>query len=190
MLIKMAEVAFQHYIICNERQIENLEKDLKSIETNEPTHYIKLLREAFSRHDIKTAIVRIEKKIRDDIEIAKVQIKLYEIKSIFKENNILFREDKIDGKAFRGYFSKPLERSNVIGFSLAFPDDSNIWELYLIDKSNNLIDNKIKYLLYFSPPMRFYCKTCLINYIIQLAQLTGAMTGKKYKCDTHLTKIN
>ena len=31
--------------------------------------------------------------------------------------------------------------------------------------------------------MRFYCETCLINYIIQLAQLTGAMTGKKYKCD-------
>ena len=43
--------------------------------------------------------------------------------------------------------------------------------------------NYIKYLLYFSPPMKFYCKTCLINYIIQLAQLTSAMTGKKYKCD-------
>jgi hypothetical protein len=183
MLIKMSEVAFQHYIIRNERQIKNLEKDLESIETNDYTSYIKLLREAFIRHDIKTAIVRIEKLIRDDIEIAKVQIELYKIKSIFKKNNILFRKDEIDGRAFRGYFSKPLIRSDVIGFSLAFPDDSNIWELYLIDKSNNLIDNKIKFILYFSPPMRFYCETCLINYIIQLAQLTGAMTGKKYKCD-------
>ena len=52
-----------------------------------------------------------------------------------------------------------------------------------------MIDNKIKYLLYFSPPMRFYCETCLINYIIQLAQLTSAMTGKKYKCDMRLTKL-
>ena len=52
-----------------------------------------------------------------------------------------------------------------------------------------MIDDKIKFVLYFSPPMRFYCETCLINYIIQLAQLTGAMTGKKYKCDMHLTKL-
>ena len=186
----MCENEIQNYINRNERQIENLKKNLKSIETNDYTSYIKLLREVLISRDIKTAIVQIEKIIRDDIKTAQVQIELYKIKSIFEENNILFREDEIDGKAFRGYFSKPLERSNVIGFSLAFLDDSNIWELYLIDKSNNLIDNKIKYLLYFSPPMRFYCKTCLINYIIQLAQLTGAMTGKKYKCDMHLTKIN
>ena len=182
-------VAFQNYIIRNERQIKNLEKDLESMKTNDPTHYIKLLREALIRHDIKTAIVRIEKIIRDDIEIAKVQIELYKIKSILIKNNIYFKEDEIDGRAFRGYFLKPLIRSDVIGFSLAFPDDTDKYEIFLIDKSDNMIDNKIKYLLYFSPPMRFYCETCLINYIIQLAQLTGAMTGKKYKCDMHLTKL-
>jgi hypothetical protein len=183
MLIKMSEVTFSNYIIRNEKQIENLEKDLKSMETNDYTPYIKLLREALIRHDIKTAIVRIEKLIRYDIKTAQVQIELYKINSIFKKNNILFRKDEIDGRAFRGYFSKPLERSNVIGFSLAFPDDTDKYEIFLIDKSDNMIDNKIKYLLYFSPPMRFYCETCLINYIIQLAQLTSAMTGKKYKCD-------
>ena len=183
MLIKMSEVTFSNYIIRNKRQIKNLEKELESIKTNDDTPYIKLLRKALIRHDIETANVKIEKLIREYIKTAQVQIELYKIKSIFKKNNIVFREDEIHGISFSGYFLKPLIRSNVIGFSLAFPDDSNIWELYLIDKSDNLIDNKIKYLLYFSPPMRFYCETCLINYIIQLAQLTSAMTGKKYKCD-------
>ena len=189
MLIKMSEVTSTNYIIRNERQIENLEEELKSIKTNKETPYIKLLRQALISHDIKTANVEIEKLIRNNIKTAQVQIELYKIKSIFKKNNIYFKEDEIHGISFSGYFLKPLIRSNVIGFSLAFPDDSNIWELYLIDKSDNSIDNKIKYLLYFSPPMRFYCETCLINYIIQLAQLTSGMTGKKYKCDMHLTKL-
>ena len=185
----MSEEAFQYYIIRNERQIENLEEELESIKTNKETPYIKLLREALIRHDIKTANIKIEKLIRKYIKTAQVQIELYKIKSIFKENNIYFKEDEIDGRAFRGYFLKPLIRSNVIGFSLAFPDDTDKYEIFLIDKSDNMIDNKIKYVLYFCPPMRFYCETCLINYIIQLAQLTGAMTGKKYKCDMHLTKL-
>ena len=189
MLIKMSEVTSTNYIIRNERQIENLEEELKSIKTNKETPYNKLLRQALISHDIKTANVEIEKLIRNNIKTAQVQIELYKIKSILKKNNIYFKEDEIHGISFSGYFLKPLIRSNVIGFSLAFPDDSNIWELYLIDKSDNSIDNKIKYLLYFSPPMRFYCETCLINYIIQLAQLTSAMTGKKYKCDMHLTKL-
>jgi len=186
----MSEEAFQYYIIRNEKQIENLEKDLKSIETNDYTPYIKLLRQALISHDIKTVNVKIEKLIRNDIKTAIVQMELYKIKSIFKKNNIYFKEDEIERRAFRGYFSKPLIRSNVIGFSLAFPDDTDTYEIFLIDKYDNIINNKIKYLLYFSPPMRFYCETCLINYIIQLAQLTSAMTGKKYKCDMHLTKFN
>jgi len=170
----MSEVIFNNYIIRNERQIKNLEEELKSIETNDDPPNIKLIKKNLTKQYIKTA---------------QVQIELYKIKSIFKKNNIYFKEDEIDGRAFRGYFSKPLIRSNVIGFSLAFPDDTDKYEIFLIDKSDNIIDNKIKYLLYFSPPMRFYCESCLINYIIQLAQLTSAMTGKKYKCDMHLTKL-
>ena len=183
MLIKMCEKEIQNYINRNERQIENLKKDLESIETNDYTSYIKLLRKVLISRDIKTAIVQIEKIIRDDIKTAQEKIELYKMKNIFIKNNILFREDEIDGRAFRGYFSKPLIRSDVRGFSLAFPDDTDKYEIFLIDKSDNMIYDKIKFVLYFSPPMRFYCKTCLINYIIQLAQLTGAMTGKKYKCD-------
>lgn len=170
----MSEVIFNNYIIRNERQIRNLEEELKSIETNEDPLNIKLIKTKLTTQYIKTA---------------QVQIELYKIKSIFKKNNIYFKEDKIESRAFRGYFSKPLIRSNVIGFSLAFPDDTDKYEIFLIDKFDNMIDNKIKYLLYFSPPMRFYCETCLINYIIQLAQLTSAMTGKKYKCDMHLTNM-
>jgi len=170
----MSEVIFNNYIIRNERQIKNLEEELKSIETNDDPPNIKLIKKNLTKQYIKTA---------------QVQIELYKIKSIFKKNNIYFKENEIDGRAFRGYFSKPLIRSNVIGFSLAFPDDTDKYEIFLIDKSDNMIDNKIKYLLYFSPPMRFYCESCLINYIIQLAQLTSAMTGKKYKCDMHLTKL-
>ena len=94
----MSEITFSNYIIRNKRQIENLKKDLKSIETNDDTPYIKLLRQALISHDIKTANVEIEKLIRNNIKTAIVQIELYKIKSIFRAVRILnagFNDKKI-----------------------------------------------------------------------------------------------
>ena len=176
MLIKMSIEDINFEIERNKIFIKSEKNKIENIEKNQELS-----------EETKSLALKLSRKIIEDTEI---QNKLYKIKIKLLSDKIIFNKDDMHYRSFRGYFSKPLERSDVIGFSLAFPDDTNTYEIFLIDKSDNMIKKKIKYVLYFRPPMRFYCEICLINYIIQLAQLTGAMTGKKYKCDMHLTKFN